>query len=104
MTLKYLLVMNVEGIERIVGFLRVPIDSYILKAAKKEELVYKTGEVSGLGISPSFREPWSSLNEPDKYLEYQEKIRVAVEGAGEECPIFWEGRAWIAHAEEEKLS
>lgn len=45
MTLKYLLVMNVEGIERIVGFLHVPIDSYILKAAKKEGLIYKTGEV-----------------------------------------------------------
>ena len=45
MTLKYLLVMNVEGIERIAGFLHVPIDSYILKTAKKEGLIYKTGEV-----------------------------------------------------------
>ena len=104
MTLKYLLVMNVEGIEGIVGFLHVPIDSYILKAAKKKGMIRETAEVSGLGVSPTFKEPWSSLDEPYEYLEYQKKIRAAMEGVGEECPIFWEGRAWIAQAEEEELS
>lgn len=67
----------------------VPIDSYVLKAAKKE-----------LGVKP-LKTAWSKIDTYYKYLEYQNTIRKALfndytaMNTSSYTPIDWEAEAWL---------
>lgn len=64
--------------------LHVPLDGYILKAAKRIDC-------SDLGSS------WSKITDVTKYKEYQDDLRKFTQKDWE-TPLDWEGPAWIAEA------
>lgn len=94
MTIKYMLMFQCFDYlidEDYKGKLHVPVDSYVIKAAKElqkdEELAAK------IKISPK---AWSKWNEGE-YKEFQDSLRTAL---GTRSPIEWEERVWIERAKE----
>ena len=100
MTLKYMLVTGEwdDKLEHYKSFLHVPLDSYIIAAAKQneKEKIYDGMAIYGLGVEDRIG-TWSKITDYEKYLEYQKAIRKKVKS-----PIDWEGQAWIAQAKREK--
>lgn len=78
MMMKYLYVIQIPEIERIIPVLHVPIDNYIYQQAEEELRV------------PRINCCWSKIDSYELYLNYQNAIRKAVETA----PILWEFEAW----------
>ncbi len=73
-------------------FIHIPIDNYIIDAAKKTGKISKLLDIEGLGIEPTFTEKWSQLHCYNKYLEYQKNIRKEL--MIRNCmPIDWESEA-----------
>ena len=120
MTLKYMLVMGLWGIEKYKDSLHVPIDNYIYKAAKKatNEPIYKNDAenkdvVTGLNVKQIKRNiskdnkennedvAWSRINQ-EEYNNYQNEIRKSINNSQYNSSIEWEFDAWIAQAKEEK--
>lgn len=89
MTLKYMLLTGFwnDRLQPIIEFLHVPVDSYIISAAKKD-----------LGISITSK-AWSKWD-IELYEKFQKEIR---EKTDNECPIEWEYRVWLETAEQKKL-
>lgn len=100
MTLKNMMVMGLwdSEIDKIITCLDIPLDTYILSAAKKEkgEKVFEDMEVEGLGI-PKEIALWSQINDYKQYVEYQNEIKKETENK----QIEWEADAWIAQATRE---
>lgn len=121
MTLKYMILLNVEEVCSVRDLLHVPIDQYILKAAAekdnkgkyaiKKEIVpaIHSGE-SKASVRKYFKEgktqPWSQLNQKD-YIELQKDLRREIYDAKKVktnnwidiiCPLDWEAIAWIEQA------
>lgn len=69
-------------------YFHVPIDSYIIKAAREE-----------LGVDCEFN-GWSKIDSYEKYFEFQDKIRG--NSNLNEVPIDWESQAWIKVAPQKK--
>lgn len=93
MTIKYMLMfdcfsklMNDNDLE---NKLHVPVDNYVIKAAKGEKLAAR------IKISPKV---WSKWND-EEYKEFQESLSDALGG---ESPMKWEEKAWIEIAKEER--
>lgn len=88
MTLKYMLLIGFwnDDLKEIIGFLHVPVDSFIISAAKKD-----------LGISITSK-AWSKWD-IELYEKFQKEIR---EKSSNENPIEWEHRVWLETAEQKK--
>lgn len=78
MMMKYLYVIQIPEVERVIPVLHVPIDNYIYQQAEDELHV------------PRINGCWSKIDSYELYLDYQHAIRKAVETA----PILWEFEAW----------
>ncbi len=88
MTLKYMLVMGLERMEALKPVLHVPVDSYMIEAAKEKE-------ENGLGVDPpSDTWTWSKIDDYGTYLSYQKAIKEAAIKKGYKTAIDWEGDAW----------
>lgn len=68
MSLKYWVVLGVDGIERNLSLFHVPIDSYVLKGELCKGMTNKQG-------------CWSKIKNYDTYFEYQKHIRQKYVGA-----------------------
>ena len=80
MTLKYVWLLG-KLPKNIKNVLHVPVDSYIIEAAYD------------LGVSLDIqKEKWSKWDNYDSYIEFQDAIK---KDCNEDCPIIWEGKAWI---------
>ena len=79
MTLKYLLVLDVEEVTRLIHYLHIPVDNNVIKIAKEEINI------------PATNLPWSKW-EYNTYVTYQEGLRKAI-GDGI-SPIIWELDHW----------
>lgn len=109
MTLKNMLVMGLwPEMEKIKEYMHIPVDSYIIDAAggKKGNLIL-TEEESGtkhLGVHAKeyHIKKWSNIQDYEKYHKYQEEIRKVTKETGYNCPVDWEGAAWITQAKKEK--
>ena len=73
MSIKYMEMMGLlnDNIER--ELIHIPIDNYIIDAAKKLDRISELYSVVGLGIEPNFRVAWSRINNYKEYLKYQKK-------------------------------
>lgn len=87
MTLKYMLLTGFwnDKLQPIIGFLHIPVDSYIISAAKKY-----------LGISITSK-AWSKWD-IEIYEQFQKEVR---EKSGNENPIEWEHKVWLETAEQQ---
>lgn len=102
MTLKYVIILSEVGIiknlKNIRPFLHVPVDRYIIKAAKTND----KAESYGLGIADISSKNWSAWKYED-YIDFQNKIRDKIRNNGSlsegYTPFYWENEAWIAVAE-----
>ncbi len=106
MTLKYLRIMGEIPCE-LDNYLHVPIDDYIISAAKmpKDKKIHETFDVKGLGVS--INKKWSNIDEygsyesddvyGENYMSYQKQIRNSLKNSGM-FPIEWESIAWMAEA------
>lgn len=94
MTIKYMRLLGLfrqnEGC-RFDSALHVPVDSYLIEAAKAGEELK-----NALHIKCS-KASWSSW-EYDEYIAFQEAVR----SASERFPIYWEGLVWMKVAERRK--
>jgi hypothetical protein len=78
MSYKYLIVMGkIDPQDDQLSHLHVPVDSYVLKAARD------LGVVTSIGA-------WSQMSQKE-YEDFQWQLRRKI---GEECPILWEFRIW----------
>lgn len=75
MTMKYLIILEEDAVERIEPFLHVPIDSIVLK---------KSGKANFFGQTP-----WSRIDKYDEYMNFQRELRNE-----HESPLAWEFIAW----------
>ena len=90
MTIKYMLLMGFwdDALKPYMEYIHVPLDSYIIKAAKS------TGR-NGLGIQMSIPE-WNNINDyENEYFEFQKCIRNECKNT---TPIQWEWYAWLNSA------
>lgn len=71
-----------ETVEKYLPSFHVPVDSYIIKASKKDFRV-----VAPWGS-------WSRMESYPEYFEFQKAIREGTKNRGV-SPIEWEGSAWI---------
>lgn len=104
MTLKYMWMCGIEGMDSIEEFLHIPVDSYIMEAAAgkkrkgnglKVQLPTKDNNKK-LFYSEEKSKAWSKWN-VDDYKDFQDDIRQALK---DECiPIKWENKNWIEIAE-----
>lgn len=87
MTLKYMLLTGFwnDKLQPIIGFLHVPVDSYIISAAKKD---------LGISVVPKAWSKWDI----ELYEKFQKEVR---EKFGNEYPIEWEYRVWLETAEQQ---
>ena len=114
MTLKYMLIMNVPDweMDKLVSYLHVPIDSYILEGAYKkfpEELgkfIERKGNknfewrVRGKDQDDNAGSwVWSQIPTYDCYKGFQDAIREVLPQE-EKPPIVWENSVWIEIAKE----
>jgi len=95
MTLKYMYIMGILP-KNIKEVMHIPIDSYILNAAKagKGDKIYDSFDVKGLGIVSDIK-TWSKIDDYKKYLGFQKSVRTE---CGNMMPIEWERLAWMAEA------
>ena len=86
MTIKYMLVMGLwdKKLNNYKKKLHVPLDSYIYHTMDKYGMQKPDNE-------------WSKLDKYDEYFNAQKSIREKCE-----CPIEWEGQAWIEQAKKWK--
>lgn len=82
MTLKYLHLLEYDGIEKIYEFCHIPVDNYILNITN-----YKISK------------PWSKLNNYDEYLEYQKWFRNEYKN---EIPLDAEFYLWLEEAKKQR--
>lgn len=85
MTIKYLYLLSAESFEKEFSFLHIPIDRYVIDAAKK------------LGVKkPGVA--WSALEE-GQYKAYQQALRTAIQKEDPNtAPLRWEFRSWLEAA------
>lgn len=89
MTLKYLWLLDLLPKDFNSELLHVPIDSYIIEAAKAKKNDFEYG----LEIDNKLSEnSWSTWDNYDEYLKYQIDIKNEIKDIS---PIEWEGKAWI---------
>ena len=95
MTLKYLRMMGVNFGE-FEAQMHIPIDNYIIEAAKEPQNVNLLDgiDVQGLDIPWNQDCVWSKCNSYEKYLEYQNAIKDATQN----MQLEWEEKAWEAMA------
>lgn len=86
MTMKYLYVLEPDKVKPIYGFLHIPLDNYIIEAAKRD-----------YGITPP-KGAWSRIKSYDKYIQFEENLI----GMLHEIPLDWEFRKWIEEASRQK--
>lgn len=116
MTLKYMYLLELweEEFERVIPWMHVPVDSYILKAAASSEsklmcwlkLTKAVPEIvkdeSGQTRYSSYgwkSKAWSRWNR-EEYCHFQSELRKAISKKGTwDCPFFWEEDAWIEQAQ-----
>lgn len=126
MTLKYMYLLGLweEEFERVIPWMHVPVDSYILKAAAFSEsklmesseccielkcclrLTKAVPEIdkdeSGQTRYSSYgwkSKSWSRWNR-EEYCHFQSELRKAISEKGTwDCPFFWEEDAWIEQAQ-----
>lgn len=79
MTIKYLYVLGENTFDDVFGFLHIPLDNYIFDIASKILEVDRPTDA------------WSSLDDYDKYLEYQKSLR---EKMVNDMPLSWEFKNW----------
>ena len=93
MTLKYLWLLDLLPKDFNSELLHVPIDSYIIEAAKAKKNDFEYG----LEIDNKLSEnSWSTWDNYDEYNKYQGNIKEAISNDNRFCsPIEWEGKAWI---------
>lgn len=98
MTLKYMYIMRVKDFKKIENLLHVPVDSYIMEAASTILGVKIIREKNtGYGkYSESGSKRWSKWGFKE-YFTFQSDIRKE-----EQCPIRWEGEAWLEISENRK--
>jgi len=89
MTMKYLIVIGNDNIQRLIPYLHVPIDNIVLDLAYEQ-----------FGISVSTEKPWSQWDKED-YLHYQSTLKngIAIKYPNL-CPIKWEFQFWKQPFEE----
>ncbi len=100
MTIKYMRLMGlIEGeLFKDKNDFHVPLDDYILSAAKRSDKIIDSDDINGLGIEIQ-KNGWSNIPNYDEYYELQIKIREKVKAIHPQLmPIEWEARAWIAEA------
>ncbi len=105
MSLKYMSLMDVLNDRIKLENIHVPIDNYVIDAAKKVGKISQMFGVEGLGIEPTFKTRWSQISEyENEYMAYQNKLREGL--LIRNCsPIEWETQAWMAEAsEDDRLS
>ncbi len=95
MSIKYMRMMSVLNKSIDSEDIHVPVDNYVIDAVKKNGKISELFDVEGLGIEISFNGAWSRINDYNKYLELQNKIRKKLEER-KYIPIDWEAEAWIA--------
>lgn len=85
MTIKYLYLLSADPFEKEFSFLHIPIDRYVIDAAKK------------LGVKkPGVA--WSALND-DGYKNYQQALRTAIQKKyPNTAPLRWEFGSWLEAA------
>lgn len=89
MTLKYLWLLDLLPKDFNSELLHVPIDSYIIEAAKAKKNDFEYG----LEIDNKLSEnSWSTWDNYDEYLKYQIDIKNEIKDIS---PLEWEGKAWI---------
>ncbi len=81
MALKYLSVISPEATAGYFEFLHVPVDSKVIETA---------ADVFGVN-APTAR--WSRMDE-SQYLDYQGRLRSAINANTDLCPMLWEFRNW----------
>lgn len=109
MTLKYLWLLDRVGfiadddihqfIQKNGDLFHVPLDSYILRYAakqskKKKESFDLDNGLKGFDCKThwgDFNSTWSQITEAEKYLEYQQALRSAIQG---KTPLEWELEHW----------
>jgi len=97
MSIKYMRMMGLLNKDIKSEYIHIPIDNYIIDAARREGKISELFDVEGLGIMPTFSEKWSKIADYKKYLEYQQAIRQKLQNRN--CnPIEWESEAWMAEA------
>lgn len=112
MTLKYMWICGIEGMDKVEGFLHIPVDSYIMEAAAGKKRKGKENE-NGLGIelptngqnkksfySEGKSKAWSTW-EKDDYIDFQKDVRCKLKEHNL-IPIKWENENWIKIAEKRK--
>lgn len=110
MTFKYMLIMNIYQIRKIVEFLHIPIDKYILKELYYN---YKKVDYNGFSIVESGKkspEYYIVDNQSNKYkwsaiptYMFYDDFRNGIEGCiGNKPPIVWEKDAWLKQAKADK--
>ncbi len=81
MALKYLSVIRPEATAGYFEFLHVPVDSKVIETAADD-----------FGVNaPTAR--WSRMDE-SQYLDYQGRLRSAINANTDLCPMLWEFRNW----------
>lgn len=84
MTFKHLHMMGVDIVYDTIKYCHVPMDNYILDYTAEEFGIKKADALSPYSS-------WSSLDDYEKYLDYQKTIRKKVVT---ECPLIWESKIW----------
>lgn len=99
MTLKNMLIMEQwdTELEKIKSYLHVPVDSYIMEAASKCQVLIKRKDGQYGEYKEGVSKPWSQWNY-EEYIEFQNALRQKLS----EAPIIWEGSAWVEIAQERK--
>lgn len=95
MTVKYLRVMGVD-----LCFaekdMHVPIDNYIIEAARlsQNEILYEGMDETGAGVTFDGGTPWSKCDRYEVYFKFQKELRERKNNK----QVEWEAKAWIAMA------
>ena len=112
MTLKYMLIINIDSwkMDRLVPYLHVPIDKYILKSAYEDfseefkELIKKGGKAENPDWfvcdknqgDKRLKWTWSQIPTYKCYKDFQIEMRKVLDGI--KYPIIWENSAWLKAA------
>lgn len=89
MTMKYLIVLGNDNIQRLIPYLHIPIDNIVLDLAYEQ-----------FGISVSTEKPWSQWDKKD-YLDYQSTLMKGIANKYPNLyPIKWEFQFWKQSSEE----
>ena len=86
MTIKYLYMLQVYSFDRVINYLHIPVDKYILEVVEKE-----------LGIKRPV-DAWSRWDNYKEYEDYQKAIREELRKKNS-SPLIWEFKNWLDEAE-----